>query len=189
MKIINPIPMENLLLVSVASIIGFVGNELVAMYRIRVGKEIGSAALIADRYHARVDGFTSLAVILGVIGVKFGFPSIDPLVGIGITIAILFIMKKAAVSVWIRLIDGIEPDILAQIEHAPTHISGVSGVHNVRARWIGHRVYTDVEIYVNPKLTVQDADDIAERVEQSLRDHIRLLGNAVVKVRPLTKGN
>ncbi len=189
LKIINPIPMENLLLVSIASIIGFIGNEWVAMYRIRVGKEIGSAALVADGYHARVDGFTSLAVLLGVIGVKFGFPIVDPLVGIGITLAILFIMKKAAVSVWIRLIDGIEPDILAQIEHAPTHILGVSGVHNVRARWIGHRVHTDVEIFVNPNLTVQEADNIAKRVEQSLRDHIQLLGNAVVKVRPLEKEN
>ena len=44
-------------------VIGFVGNEVVARYRIRVGRRIGSAALVADGLHARTDGFTSLAVL------------------------------------------------------------------------------------------------------------------------------
>jgi cation diffusion facilitator family transporter len=161
---------------------GFIGNEAVAVFRIRVGEEIGSAALIADGQHARVDGFTSLAVLVGVIGVAFGVPILDPIIGIAITIAILLIVKNAAISVWTRLIDGIEPEILAEIEHAPTHVAGVRAVRDVRARWIGHRVYSDVAIEVDPNLPVREADALAKQVEESLRGHIRLLGNVVVRV-------
>jgi len=155
MKIIHPQPMNHLWWVAAAAIIGFIGNEAVAVFRIKVGKEIGSAALIADGQHARVDGFTSLSVLLGVIGVVLGFPIVDPIVGVGISIAILFIVKDAAKAIWIRLIDGIEPEILSEIEHAPTHIPGVLGV-----------------------------DLIASKVEDALRNHVRLLGHAVVRVAP-----
>ncbi len=184
MKIIHPQPITYLWWVSAAAIIGFVGNEAVAVFRIKVGREIGSAALIADGQHARVDGFTSLSVLLGVIGVLLGFPIVDPIVGIGISITILFIVKDAAKAIWIRLIDGIEPEILSEIEHAPIHVPGVLGVHDVRARWVGHKVYADVMVNVDPQLSVRDADLIASKVEQALRDHVRLLGHAVVRVSP-----
>ena len=187
MKIIHPQPMTHLWWVAAAAIIGFLGNEAVAVFRIRVGREIGSAALVADGQHARVDGFTSLAVLLGVGGVLLGFPIVDPIVGVGISIAILFIVKDAATAVWLRLIDGIEPEILAEIEHAPTHISGVESVHDVRARWVGHKVYTDVAIKVDPSISVGEADVIVTKVEQALRDHVRLLGYAVVRVSPSLK--
>ena len=183
-KIFHPEPMQHLWWVAAAAVIGFIGNEVVAVFRISVGKEIGSAALIADGQHARIDGFTSLSVLIGVVGVWLGVPILDPLVGIGITLAILFIVKDAAIAVWIRLIDGIEPEILAEIEHAPTHVEGVQSVHAVRARWVGHRVYTDVAVNVAPHLSVQEADAVAKKVEQSLRDHIRLLGEVVVRVCP-----
>ena len=187
MKIIHPQPMTYLWWVAAAAVIGFIGNEAVAVFRIKVGKEIGSAALVADGHHARVDGFTSLSVLLGVIGVLLGFPIIDPIVGVGISIAILFIVKDAAKAIWVRLIDGIEPEILSEIEHAPTHVPGVLGVHDVRARWVGHKVYTDVAINVDPAISVRDADIIVSKVEQALRDHVRLLGYAVVRVSPSLK--
>jgi cation diffusion facilitator family transporter len=182
MKIIHPQPVQNLWWVAVAALAGFIGNEAVAVFRIRVGKEIGSVALIADGQHARVDGFTSLAVLIGVIGVALGVPILDPIIGVAITFAILLIVKKAAISVWTRLIDGIEPEILAEIEHAPTRVAGVSAVRDVRARWIGHRVYSDVTIEVDPNLSVREADALAKQVEESLRGHIRFLGSVVVRV-------
>jgi len=184
MKIIHPQPMDHLWWVAAAAIIGFIGNEWVAVFRIRVGREIGSAALIADGQHARVDGFTSLSVLLGVIGTVLGFPIIDPIVGVGISITILFIVKDAAAAVWIRLIDGIEPEILAEIEHAPSHMPGVLAVRDVRARWVGHKGYSDLTIEVDPSLPVREADALAKEVERSLREHIRLLGTAVVRVCP-----
>ena len=182
LKFIQTEPMQHLGWVATAALIGFVGNEAVAVYRIRVGRQIGSAALIADGQHSRVDGFTSLSVLIGVIGTWLGFPLTDPIVGIGITIAILFIVKDAARAVWHRLIDGIEPEILDDIEHAPSHIAGVQAVRNVRARWIGHKVYSDVAIAVDPDLPVHIADAIAREVERSLRAHVRPLGEVVVRV-------
>ena len=186
-KIIHPQPMTYLWWVAAAAVIGFIGNEAVAVFRIKVGKDIGSAALVADGQHARVDGFTSLSVLIGVGGVLLGFPIVDPIVGIGISIAILFIVKDAAKAVWIRLIDGIEPEILSEIEHAPTHVTGVLAVHDVRARWVGHKVYTDVAIEVDPAISVAAGDVIAINVEQALREHVRLLGHAVVRLSPATK--
>ncbi len=169
-KIIHPQTVSHIGWVALAAIIGFIGNEAVAIFRIRVGNQIGSAALIADGQHARVDGFTSLAVLIGVLGVWFGFPILDPIVGILITVAILFIVKDAAFSIWTRLIDGIEPEILAEIEHAPRHVKGVTGVRDVRARWLGHRVYSDVAIEVDPTLSVREADVISKKVGKALRD-------------------
>lgn len=182
MKIIHPRPMDHLWWVAAAAVIGFIGNEAVAAFRIKVGNEIGSAALVADGQHARVDGFTSLSVLLGVAGVMLGFPIIDPLVGIGISLAILFIVKNAAQAIWLRLIDGIEPEILAEIEHAPRHIPGVRDVRDVRARWVGHRVQCDLAIEVDPQLTVAETDILCTKVEQTLREHVRLLGSVVVRV-------
>lgn len=181
-KILHPRPMDHLWWVAAAAVIGFIGNEAVAVFRIRVGRDIGSAALVADGQHARVDGFTSLSVLIGVVGTALGYPIIDPLVGIAISITILFIVKDAAKAIWIRMIDGIEPEILAEIEHAPNHVAGVRGVHDVRARWVGHRVYTDVAINVDPELSVREADAVAVEVEKALHDHVRLLGHAVVRV-------
>ena len=187
MKIIHPQPVTNLAWVAVAAFIGFIGNEAVAVFRIKVGKEIGSAALIADGHHARVDGFTSLAVLIGVAGVYFGFPILDPLVGVAITIAILFIVKDATISIFLRLLDGIEPEILAQIEHAPNHIEGVKGVRDVRARWLGHKVHCDLTIEVEPELSVKKATEISHKVESALKEHVRQLGKVVVHTHPSTE--
>src|SRR6476659_3536580 len=160
-KIIHPQPVVQLGWVALAAVIGFLGNEAVAVFRIRVGREIGSAALIADGQHARVDGFTSLAVLIGVLGVYFGVLVLDPIVGVAITIAILLIVKDAATSVWRRMIDGIEPETVDEIAHVAGHVAGVEGVPRVRARWVGHKIAGEVAISVAPQMSVEEAHAIA----------------------------
>ena len=100
-RLFNPQPIKHLYAVAAAGIIGCIGNEIVAQVRIKVGNEIGSAALIADGYHARVDGLTSLAVLIGAIGVWLGYPIIDPLIGLLITITILKIVIDTSKVRWI----------------------------------------------------------------------------------------
>ena len=95
-RLIHPQPVAYLGTVAVASIVGFLGNEAVALFRIKVGQDIGSAALIADGYHARVDGWTSLAVLVGALGVWLGYPLADPVVGLLITVAILWLVWQSA---------------------------------------------------------------------------------------------
>ena len=94
-----------------AGVIGFLGNEAVAVFRIRIGRQINSAALIADGYHARTDGLTSLAVVLGAFGVWMGYPLADPIIGLIITGSILGIVWQSARAVLTRMLDGVEPQV------------------------------------------------------------------------------
>ncbi len=183
-KILNPEPISHLWWVAAAALVGFVGNELVALLQIRTGQQIGSAALVADGQHARIDGFTSLAVLLGVGGVALGLPILDPIIGLLITAAILWILKDAGTAVFRRLLDGIEPEILAQIEHAPLHVEGVQGVHQARARWLGHRVQADLHLTVDRRLSVAEAHAIGDRVQRALRDQVPAFGEATIHVCP-----
>lgn len=185
-KLIDPQPVTHLWWVGAAAIIGFLGNEAVAVFRIRIGKHIGSAALIADGQHSRVDGFTSLAVLVGAIGVALGVPILDPLIGLAITLAILFIVKDAARSIFTRMLDGIEPAILSEIEGASMQVAGVQGVHSVRARWLGHKIQADLHVTVDRTLTVDDSHEIVDRVERALADRVHAFGGATIHVCPCT---
>lgn len=183
-KIIDPQPISYLGWVALAALVGFIGNEAVAWLQIRTGRQIGSAALIADGQHARVDGITSLAVLIGAGGVAIGVPILDPIVGLLITITILWILKDAGLAVFRRLLDGIEPAILAEVEHAPMHVEGVRQVRDARARWVGHKVRAELEVMVDPNLTIADSEGISEQVVQALADHVPAFGGATIRVRP-----
>ena len=183
-KLIDPEPVTHLWWVAAAALIGFVGNEAVAVFRIRVGRQIGSAALIADGQHSRVDGFTSLAVLIGAIGVAVGVPVLDPLVGLAITVAILVIVRDAARAIFTRMLDGIDPAILAEVEHAPLHVAGVQEVHEARARWLGHKVVADLHVVVDRRLSVEESHRIVERVQETLRQHVPAFGGATIHVCP-----
>jgi len=165
--------------VAVAGVIGFLGNEIVAVFRIKVGREIQSAALIADGYHARTDGLTSLAVVLGAAGVWAGFPLADPIIGLLITVTIFGIVWQSAKSVMVRALDGVEPVIVDEIQHAAEHVKGIKIV-SARARWIGHRLHTDVAIAVDDKLPVGAGIKLAEQLRGELLGHISALRTATV---------
>lgn len=184
-RLIDPRKVEYLWAIIAASIIGFLGNEAVAVFRIKVGKEIGSAALIADGYHARVDGWTSLTVLLGALGVWLGYPLADPIVGLLITVAILWIVWESGKAIFIRMLDGVDYDTLEEIKHAAGHVEGVVKIGEVRARWIGHRLHAEVNISVEPTLSVTEGHKIAKEVQHYLSHHLPHLGNAIIHVDPV----
>ncbi len=183
-RLVHPQPITLLWAVAAAGVIGFIGNEAVAVFRIRVGREIDSAALIADGYHARTDGLTSLAVVLGAAGVWAGFPLADPIIGLIITIAIFGIVWQSSKAVFTRLLDGVEPGVVAEIAHAAEHVGAVRKVLRVRARWLGHRLTTELDVAVAGSTTVQEAETIAAEVEAVLADHVPALATAHIRVRP-----
>ena len=152
-----------------ASIIGFLGNEWVARYRINVGKEINSAALVADGYHARADGYTSLGVLLGAVGVYLGYPLADPLVGFLISIAILKIGYTSGRQMITRLMDAISPDIVKGVHEEASKVQGVLDVLDIRARNSGRQLRVDLTIEVNQKITVLEGHEIAVRVQHALQ--------------------
>jgi len=183
-KLINPEPMRNLGWVAAAAIIGFLGNEAVALLQIRTGRKIGSAALVADGLHARTDGLTSLAVLLAAGGTWLGFPIVDPIIGLLIGIAILFITKDAIVTMWYRLMDAIEPEYMDQAEAVIVQQQGVEALSRVRMRWMGHRLQAEVYIAVDPNLTTLESHKIAEGVRHDLFHEIPNLSETVVHVDP-----
>jgi cation diffusion facilitator family transporter len=180
-RFFHPQPIGILGWVAAAGVIGFLGNEIVAVFRIRVGREMNSAALIADGYHARVDGLTSLAVVVGALGVYLGFPLADPLVGLIITIAIFGIVWQSSKAVLTRMFDGVEPSVIDEIRHAVEHVPGISRVPEVKARWLGHRLHADVTIALPDNSTIADGSKIAEAVNSELIVHLPAL--AVARIR------
>ena len=186
LRLLQPRPIEHLWVVAVAGVAGFAGNELVARWRITVGRRIGSAALVADGLHARTDGFTSLAVVVGAGGVALGFPLADPIIGLVITVLILFVLRDAAKEVFRRLLDAVDPKVVDRAEHVAGEAPGVLGASAVRMRWIGHSLRAELSVAVDPGLTVEQAHRIAHDVEHRLVHGVPRLTAAVVHTEPAT---
>ncbi|MBD3143691.1 cation diffusion facilitator family transporter [Microbispora bryophytorum] len=185
-RLLEPREVSHLGAVAAAAIVGFAGNELVARYRIRVGREIGSAALVADGLHARTDGFTSLAVLAGAGGAALGWTWADPAVGLLITVAILMVLRQAAREVYRRLMDAVDPALVDHAEATLRGTPGVLGLGQVRLRWIGHRLRAECEVVVDPTATVVEAHRVAAEAEHNLIHAIPRLTAAIVHADPLS---
>ncbi|MCP2255409.1 cation diffusion facilitator family transporter [Prauserella aidingensis] len=183
-RLFDPQPMSHAWVAMLAGVAGFTGNELVARYRIRVGREIGSAALVADGLHARTDGFTSLAVVAGALGSMVGFPIADPIIGLLITVAILAVLRGAAREVLGRLMDAVEPDVTERVEQAAAAVPGVEAVRQVRVRWLGHSLRAELDVAVDGTLDVTSAHAISHEVERALTGAVPRLTAATVHTEP-----
>jgi cation diffusion facilitator family transporter len=183
-RLLHPRTVTHLWAIAGAAVIGFLGNEVVARYRIRVGHQIGSAALVADGLHARTDGFTSLAVLLGAGGLALGWRQADPIVGLLITIAILGVLRSAVRQVGARLMDAVDPDLVRAATESVADVDGVQGVRDLRIRWIGHTLRAEVDITVAADLTLAEAHEVAHHAEAHLLLDIRRLTAATIHASP-----
>jgi cation diffusion facilitator family transporter len=183
-RLLNPQPVDHLFFVALAAVLGFIGNEVVARYRITVGRRIGSAALVADGLHARTDGFTSLAVLLGAGGAAIGWYWADPVVGLLITIAIVLVLKDAAREVYRRLMDAVDPDLVDQAEATLRTVLGVHDVTQVRLRWIGHRLHAEANLTLDAGLTLLQAHEVTADAEHQLTHALPRLTSATMHADP-----
>jgi cation diffusion facilitator family transporter len=181
-RLVHPRPIGHLWVLFAAGIVGFLGNEVVSLYRVREGKAIGSAALVADGYHARTDGFTSLAVAFGAVGVGLGFAAADPIIGLIISVAIFAVLRGAAMQVYERLMDAVDPALVDEIEHQAGHVPGVTAVDDVRVRWLGHRLGAELTIAICGEKGAAEGHQLATLVQQRLRATIAHLDRATVHV-------
>ena len=156
-RLLHPRDVTHLWAVAAAAIVGFIGNEVVARYRMRVGRRIGSVALVADGLHARTDGFTSLAVLLGAGGVALGWREADPVIGLVITVAILGVLRSAVRQVGARLMDAVDPALVDQAVASIATVGGVEEIRELRIRWIGHTLRAEADITADPALTISEA--------------------------------
>jgi cation diffusion facilitator family transporter len=183
-RLLHQHAVHNVAWVIVAGLVGFVGNELVAAYRIRIGRQIGSAALVADGLHARTDGLTSLAVVVGALGVLLGWQLADPIVGLAITVAILVVLRSAARDIYLRLMDSVDPQLVDDVGRVMASVAGVEAVEAVRVRWVGHELRAEVEIAAASGLSLADAHAIAEEGHHRLLHDIHRLAEATIHVSP-----
>ena len=183
-RLIHPKQVHYLWAVAAAAIIGFAGNEAVARYRITVGRRIGSAALVADGLHARTDGFTSLAVLLGAVGVALGWPQADPIIGLLITIAILGVLRSAVRQVGARLMDAVDPALVTAARQSLADVTGVRDIEVLRIRWIGHTLRAEAAITVDADLSLMAAHEIAHHAEAHLLTDLPHLTAATVHTSP-----
>jgi cation diffusion facilitator family transporter len=183
-RLIDPVPLSHLSWVAAAGVVGFLGNEIVAVYRTRVGRRIGSAALRADGLHARADGLTSLAVVAGAVGVALGFPAADPIFGLLIAGAIGVVLVIAARDVFGRLLDRVDPEFVDTARTVLARQPGVLQVRRVRMRWVGHQLEADTELDVDPSLSLAEAHAVAHTAEHELAHAIPKLSSVVVHAYP-----
>jgi len=183
-RLLDPQPIASIPVVAVAGLIGFAGNEAVALHRIRVGRSIGSAALVADGYHARTDGLTSLAVVAGAVGVAAGYPLADPLVGLLISAVILVVLRQAAGQMVGRLMDAVEPAVVDRVEAVAASVPGVQDVERARVRWLGHGLEAYVVLTVDRDLSVAAGHALAEEVRHRLIHDVPRLDLAFIHVNP-----
>ena len=171
-RLLRPQMVTNIGWLTGAGIVGFLGNEIVAVLRIRVGRQINSAALIADGFHARTDGLTSLAVVVGAVGVWLGYPLADPIVGLLITIAIFGIVWQSARSVLTRMLDGVDPGLVDEIHRAAKHVKGIDRITDTKARWLGHKLHVDITIQLDDGLLLAEANAISTDLKHELIAHV-----------------
>jgi cation diffusion facilitator family transporter len=183
-KLIDPQPMQNIPWVALAAIVGFIGNETVALLQIRVGRKIGSEAMVADGLHARIDGLTSLAVLLAAGGTLLGFPILDPIIGLLIGVAILFITRDATVRVWYRLMDAVDPSLVNQIEHYANEVEGVKEITQLRVRWVGHQLFGEMSIIVDAALSLVESHRITQQIQTVLLKSVPYLSEITIRVNP-----
>ena len=184
LKFVSPSEIQKTGWIMAAAIIGFIGNEVVAHYRINTGKEIGSVALVADGKHSRIDGLTSLAVFFAALGVILGYPIVDPIIGAIISIFIFGIVVEATKDIFKRLLDIVDPELIDKIEELTSSVEKLKSVHDVKARWLGHTIWIDISIAVDENLSVREGHNVAVKVHRKLIHEIPHLENITIHVDP-----
>jgi cation diffusion facilitator family transporter len=166
------------------ALVGAVANEIVARYKMSVGRRIGSQPLIADGQHARTDALASVAAFAGLLGVKLGWPDADPIAGVVITLAIAYIAFDASRHVLARLLDAVDPEIIAAIEHTVSHTPGVKGCGRIQARWAGRSLYVSLTIATDGEIPVREAHAVAEAVHHAILHELPGVAQVDVHIDP-----
>ncbi|HET8583347.1 MAG TPA: cation diffusion facilitator family transporter [Jatrophihabitans sp.] len=147
--------------------VGILGNQLVARYKLVVGRRINSATLLADAKHSWLDALSSAGALLGLVGVLLGARWADPVAGLAVTLFICHVGWEVSADVTHRLMDGVDPKIVLHAEAAATQVPGVRHAH-ARARWTGRTLRVEIEGWIDSTVSVADADRIGRAVADAI---------------------
>lgn len=183
-RLFEPRLIDHIPWVIAAGIIGALGNELVARYRIRVGRQINSQALIADGQHARTDAYTSLAVVAAGFGAVFGVEWVDPVAGLVVAVAILWLLMKTGREMIRRLLDAVDPELVDEARSTIEDVPGVISLAGLQVRWHGHQLQIAASVCVDPNLSVKEGHHIAHEVEHGLHHSFDSPVVAIIHIEP-----
>lgn len=147
--------------------LGIVGNQVVARYKLAVGKRINSATLIADARHSWLDALSSAGALAGLVAVALGQYWGDPVAGLAVTAFICHVGYEVTADVLHRLADGVDPEVITRAEAAAGSVPGVIHAH-ARARWTGRTLRVEIEGWVDPGLAARDADALGRLVASQI---------------------
>ena len=147
--------------------LGIIGNQVVARYKLVIGKRINSATLIADARHSWLDALSSAGALAGLVAVAFGQPWGDPVAGLAVTALICHVGYEVTTDVVHRLADGVDPGVITTAEAAAGSVPGVIHAH-ARARWTGRTLRVEIEGWVDPGLPAREADAMGRLVADSV---------------------
>ncbi len=167
-KLLHPVTYSNIPLSLAAALIGVVANLGVSEYKVRVGRGIGSESLEADGIHSRIDALVSAGAFAGIGLAGLGLTIADPILGILITVAIVFALAGTVKQLYYRMMDAVDPTIIDELTSSATAVPGVLAVHDVRVRWVGRELVAVMHVDMDPKSTLENAHAIAMRVEDAV---------------------
>jgi cation diffusion facilitator family transporter len=152
-----------------AAALGIVGNQLVARYKLRVGRRIQSATLISDAKHSWLDALSSAGALAGLIAVAAGQRWGDPVAGLAVTLFICHVGYEITTDIGHRLLDGVDSGVITVAEEAAAAVPGVRHAH-ARARWTGRTLRVEIEGWVDPALPIAAADQLGHQVIEAVHE-------------------
>ena len=103
----------------------------------------------------------------------------DPILGLLIGVAILFITWDATKRIWRRLMDGVEPGMVDRVELAVSEQPGVEGIERLRMRWVGHQLFGDMVLSVSP---AADSETVKHEVHHAVSHAAPKLTDLTIEV-------
>ncbi|KAJ51001.1 cation diffusion facilitator family transporter [Clostridium tetanomorphum] len=169
----------------IAAVVSIIAKEFMYRYTIYTAKKIKSISMEADAWHHRSDALSSIGTFIGIFGARAGLKILDPLT----SIIVSFFIIKVAIEFYLKsvkeLVDtSADKETIATIKEETLKINGVENIYNLKTRTFGSKVYVDIEIYVDSKMTVEESHRIATAVHDNLENKIENIKHCMVHVEP-----
>ena len=160
-------------------------KEVLYRWARRIAVTTHSTALYANAWHHRSDSLSSVAVLIGVVAVRLGYPYGDPLAALAVSLMIVMVAIRIIGDCFHELSErAVDRSTLRQIEQVLGSDGRICQWHRLRTRTVGREIFVDVHILVNPELNITEAHQIADTLENNLHHQIPRPINVVVHIEP-----
>jgi len=182
------IQINNTLYYAIAIMIfAIIADFAVSRYLFQNARKYGSSALETDAYHFSTDIYSSSAVLLGLVAAKFGYVVVDPLAAIFVAVIMLTTSIRLGRKTTQVLLDAAPPkEITSKIRDVIADNRDITDFHDLRARQAGSSLFVDVSIHVRPNLSLEDAHNIANKLEKDIKTRVPNVKESIIHIEPET---